>query len=107
MRVVFCSVPVGEAKGLARKIIEARVAACVQIVPQVQSVYHWKGDVCEDEEALLLIKTDASVLQELTTLIKQAHSYSVPEIVSVAIEDGEGNLDYLQWLRQEVGQTQK
>lgn len=102
MRMVLCSTKVEEAGVLARALVQKHLAACVQVIPRIQSVYRWEGELCEDEEALLLIKTDVSKLEELTATLKELHSYSVPEILSIAIAPDEGNQDYLSWLLQEV-----
>lgn len=102
MRVVLCSCPQDAASDLARKVVEARLAACVQVIPQIESHYWWEGKVCSDAEALLVLKTDESVVGSLTSFLKEQHSYSVPEVVSLTILPDEGNLDYLSWLQQEV-----
>lgn len=107
MRIVMCSCPVDEASTLAGLIVEKRLAACVQVVPTISSVYWWEGKVCRDEESLLLCKTDASVVESLTALICEAHSYDVPEVISVAIEEQEGNQDYLRWLRDVCGTSEQ
>ncbi len=84
-----------EASSLAKKLVEAKLAACVQL-SQIESVYVWKGNACEDEEIKLLIKTRRELYPELEAFIKANHSYQVPEIIMVAIEDGLGA--YLDWV---------
>lgn len=102
MRVVLCSCSPVAARDLARKVVEARLAACVQVIPQIESHYWWEGKVCSDEESLLVLKTDASVVDQLTDFLKEHHSYDVPEVVSLTILPDEGNSEYLSWLRNEV-----
>jgi periplasmic divalent cation tolerance protein len=69
----------------------------------VTSVYRWEGAIAEDRESLLVIKTTAELVGEATLLVKQIHAYSVPEVIALALADGEGNADYLSWLRESVG----
>ncbi len=74
-----------EAKKIARTLVEEKRAACVNILPSIHSIYWWEGKICEDEEWLLLIKTDT--FEKVAKRIEELHSYEVPEIVSVKIED--------------------
>jgi periplasmic divalent cation tolerance protein len=84
---------------LARKIIDARLAACVQRMP-IQSTYWWEGKVENADEVLLLSKTRASLAGKLTSFIKANHSYDVPEVIVTPIVGG--NADYLDWLGETV-----
>jgi periplasmic divalent cation tolerance protein len=83
------------ANDLAQSIVNARLAACVQI-QSVQSVYRWKGEVCSEPEWLLAIKTSDGRYAELEQHIRANHSYEMPEIVRVAIAGG--SRDYLAWV---------
>lgn len=85
-----------EAQRLARLLVEERLAACVQTVPQVRSVYRWRGAVEESEEWLLLAKSRRGLFGELQRRLRAAHSYELPEIIAVAVVDGEP--DYLAWM---------
>ena len=76
----------GQAEVLAEKIVEAKLAACVQVLPQMTSVYIWEGKMQHAPEHLLLIKTLAEKYDELEAFIRENHSYSVPEIVAVRSE---------------------
>ena len=85
-----------EARRIARLLVKEKMAACVNIVPGVDSLFRWKGKINSAHEALLLVKTRASLLPEITSLVKEAHSYEVPEIIALPIIDG--SEDYLTWL---------
>src|SRR5256885_11136889 len=85
-----------EARKIARELIERRLAACVNIVPQVESIYRWKGKVESAREWLLVIKTTAGQFEKVRDAIRELHSYDLPECVAVAIEDG--SPEYLRWL---------
>lgn len=87
MLIVFTTTPnIEEAEALAHKIVEAKLAACVQILPQMQSIYVWEGEVQNDSEHLLLIKTLPEKYSILENFIKGNHSYEVPEIVAITAE---------------------
>ena len=86
-----------EAEMLAKKIIEAKLAACVQILPKIKSFYFWKDKIEEDAEYLLLIKTLEDNFTELETFINKNHSYDVPEIV--ALEAKDVSESYLDWIK--------
>lgn len=86
---------------LAAKIVEAKLAACVQIMPQMTSVYLWKGLVTKDDEHLMLIKTLPAAFDELSALITANHTYEVPEIV--AIDAGKVSRPYLNWMEEVLG----
>ena len=103
MRVVLCTCPPDEARDLAKQLVDERLIACANIVPGVTSVYRWEGKVCEDSESLLVMKTTAEQLAELTDRIRSLHSYEVPEVIALPLAPGEGNPDYLRWLIGQVG----
>ncbi len=97
MIVVLTTTPnAEEAENLARKIIAAKLAACVQVLPQMKSFYFWENEVQNDSENLLLIKTLDEKFIELKEFIKKNHSYDVPEIVALRAEDVAES--YLKWL---------
>lgn len=98
MLIVFTTTPNSEeAETLARKIVEAKLAACVQVLPEMKSFYFWENEVRKDSENLLLIKTSEEKYDELENFIKANHSYDVPEIVAVSSE--KVSEDYLNWMR--------
>ena len=86
-----------EAERLARKIIEAKLAACVQVLPTMKSFYFWESAVQNDAENLLLIKTLPEKYDELETFIRAHHSYEVPEII--ALEAEKASAAYLKWMK--------
>jgi periplasmic divalent cation tolerance protein len=89
-----------EAHKIAELLLTKRKAACVNIVPKVDSSFWWQGKLDSARESLLIIKTRASLLPEIIELIKSAHSYEVPEIIALHIIGG--NEDYLKWIDGEV-----
>jgi len=89
-----------EAHKIARHLVERRLAACVNIVPHVNSVYRWLDKVEESQECLLIVKTTAEAFGQVRHAIADLHSYDLPECICLAIEDG--SQDYLQWLAESV-----
>jgi len=97
MLIVFTTVSnIEEAENLAEKIVDAKLAACVQILPQIKSFYFWQGEVQKDSEHLLLIKTLEEKYAALETFIRENHSYDVPEIVAISAENVSDG--YLKWM---------
>jgi periplasmic divalent cation tolerance protein len=89
-----------EAQTIARALVERRLAACVNIVPQVESIYRWQGKVESATEWLLIIKTEIELFPQLRAAIQELHSYEVPECIMLEITDGSG--PYLQWIKENV-----
>lgn len=101
MLIVMTSIlSADEAEALALKIIEARLAACVQILPQIKSIYVWNGKVERADESLLLIKTLEDKFDALQTFIAANHNYDIPEIVALKTE--EVSSLYLGWLSESL-----
>lgn len=100
--IVYVTTPNEEsAKKIAKAIISHKLAACVNILPQVLSIYEWEGSVNEDSELLLMIKTTTANVDQLTKFVRENHPYSVAEVISVKIENG--NPPYLDWVTKSVG----
>jgi periplasmic divalent cation tolerance protein len=89
-----------EARKIAHHLVENHLAACVNILPQISSVYWWQGNVEEAAEWLLIIKTTAAAFDKLRQTIAELHSYDLPECVALAIEDG--SPEYLKWIGESV-----
>ena len=89
-----------EAQRIAGVLVKERKAACVNIVPRVSSLFWWQDKVESAQESLLIVKTKASVLDEVVRLVREHHSYDVPEIIALPIIGG--NRDYLEWIGKEV-----
>jgi periplasmic divalent cation tolerance protein len=83
------------AKVIARLLTEQKLAACVQLFP-IESIYTWKGELCEENEIILLIKSKPSLFEKIKIAIKENHKYEVPEIIQIPITDGLP--DYLKWI---------
>ena len=98
--VITTAETLDDGERLARLLVEAELAACVQVLPQITSVYRWQGKVEQTGETLLLIKTTRAAYAELEAAIKQNHSYQTPEIVALPIEVGAA--EYLNWLKVSV-----
>jgi periplasmic divalent cation tolerance protein len=90
-----------DAAGLARTLVEERLAACVNVLPGVTSVYRWQGSVEQDEEQLLVIKTTSSLVEALQVRFRALHPYEVPEFLVVPVSGG--SEAYLGWLCGSVG----
>jgi len=95
--VMFCTAPQGEtAKKIADHLVNNKFAACVNIIPGIQSIYTWKGSVCSENESLLFIKTKKVLIEKVKIEILSMHPYEVPEIIAVDIQDGLE--EYLKWI---------
>jgi periplasmic divalent cation tolerance protein len=89
-----------EARKIAHTLIERRLAACVNIVPQIESVYRWQGKVETAAEWMLVIKTTAGMFAHLRDALHELHSYETPECIAIEIEDG--SAAYLEWIGESV-----
>jgi len=89
-----------EGRRIADALVGQRKAACVNIIPKVNSLFRWKGTMEEAEESLLLVKTRAELFPEVVSLVRSMHSYEVPEIVALPIV--QGNPAYLAWVKEET-----
>ena len=89
-----------EAKKIGHALVEARLAACANVIDGMESVYWWQGKLTEDREAVLIVKTRADLVAAVTARVKTLHSYTVPCVVALPILDG--NPDYLDWVAAET-----
>ncbi|MCL6606996.1 MAG: divalent-cation tolerance protein CutA [Geminicoccaceae bacterium] len=103
MELVWCYVTCAsseEALAIGRAVVEARLAACANVLPGLTSVYYWQGRIETGSETALVLKTRADLLDALTAKVRTLHSYSVPCVVALPIRGG--NADYLAWLASET-----
>lgn len=100
--LVLCSAPPGDAERLSRLLLERRLAACVNILPAVVSLYWWEGAIERADESLMLIKTRSDRLDELTAALTAAHPYDVPEVLVIATMPEAGNPLYRAWVLAEA-----
>lgn len=100
VQVTTTTANAAEAEGIATALVALRLAACVQIIPQLQSVYRWRDKVERAEECLCLLKTRRSLLPQVEVEIHRRHSYECPEFIAVPIEAG--SLAYLAWLDEQL-----
>jgi periplasmic divalent cation tolerance protein len=101
LQIVLCTTPDrGAAELIANTLVAEKLAACVNILPGVTSVYRWQGAIEQSEELLLVIKTSQTVWPMLEAQIQALHPYELPEIVAVPIKTGEA--EYIQWLENSI-----
>ncbi|MGB9936202.1 MAG: divalent-cation tolerance protein CutA [Methanobacterium sp.] len=89
-----------ESENIGRTLVEKRLAACVNILPSIESIYLWKGEIEEDNESLLIAKTKADNIDKIIKRVKEIHSYETPAILAIPII--EGSKDYLDYLESEM-----
>jgi periplasmic divalent cation tolerance protein len=89
-----------EAEKIARLLLEKKKAACVNVIPRVNSRFWWQGKLDSAQESLLIIKTRADLMPDLVDMVKKSHSYTIPEIVALPIVAG--SEDYLHWIDRET-----
>lgn len=99
--LVYCTVAgLHEARTIAKEIVGQHLAACCNIVPHIQSVFLWKGEVVQETEILLLIKTTSEKFKMLEKKITELHSYEIPEIISTEIHSA--NAPFAEWVKKSV-----
>lgn len=89
-----------KAEEIARKLLDARLAACIQIIGPIRSMYWWKEEIEDSHEWICLVKTKAEIYNEVERMIKDIHSYEVPEIIAIPVTHGYDK--YLKWLTTEL-----
>ena len=85
-----------EAASIGRALVEEGLAACANIIPQIRSIYRWKGEVQDEGEALIIIKSREDLFERIRSRVKELHSYEVPEITAIKLD--KGDQAYLQWI---------
>jgi periplasmic divalent cation tolerance protein len=98
--VLVTAVNQGEAVKIGKKVVAAKLAACVSIIPGIQSIYRWKGKVVKEQEALLIMKSTKKCYRALERAVKTMHTYETPEIIALPIEAGFGR--YIEWVHSET-----
>jgi periplasmic divalent cation tolerance protein len=96
---ILCLVTIDDsdrAEYIARILVEKRLTACVNILPRVRSIYSWKGEVCDESEKLMIMKTKGHLFERLQKEIRELHPYEVPEIIALNIDHGLP--EYLRWI---------
>lgn len=97
--VIFITAPSeDEAAQIARTLVEARLAACVNIVRNIRSIYTWQGNIEDASEVLMIVKSRNKLLTTLSAKVRELHSYELPEIIALPITGG--SEDYLNWIRE-------
>ena len=89
-----------EATLIGKKLVGEEFAACVNIIPNIRSIYVWKGELCDDGEVLLIIKSRKSHIDKIVKRVKDLHSYQVPEVIALPII--QGSEDYLSWMEESL-----
>lgn len=91
---------ISEAKKIGRALVENKLVACSNIVSPIHSIYCWQGKVCEDKEALIILKTKKKLFKQVEKRVKELHSYEVPEIIAIPVTEGSDK--YLSWVKSET-----
>ncbi|MDD1693541.1 MAG: divalent-cation tolerance protein CutA [Methanoregula sp.] len=97
--VIYSTVPPSRSTDLAQRLLEKKLVACVNVMP-VRSLYRWKGESCDDEEHLLIIKTRKDLVDTVIRALRDMHPYEVPEIIALPVIAG--HLPYIGWVHEET-----
>jgi periplasmic divalent cation tolerance protein len=98
--IYITTASVNEAKKIGRALVEEKLAACSNIISPIRSIYSWQGKICDDKEALMVLKTRKKLFNQIVKRVEKLHSYDVPEIIAMPII--EGSSKYLSWLNEET-----
>ncbi|MCS7073957.1 MAG: divalent cation tolerance protein CutA [Bacteroidia bacterium] len=100
-RLIYCTVPnVETANQIGKIVVSEKLAACCNVIPQIESCYWWDGKLTEDKECVLILKTHEYLFSRIVTRISELHPYQCPCILEIPITDG--NVEYLQWLESQL-----
>ena len=91
---------ISESKEIAKKLLEKKLVCCVNIIPSVESMYLWKGEIEEDSESIMVVKTKSKLVKEVINLVEGVHSYETPCILEITVNNGSNN--YLKWMETEL-----
>ncbi|MEI8377894.1 MAG: divalent-cation tolerance protein CutA [bacterium] len=101
MKIILSTTPnIDKAKTIAKALVETKLAACINIVPKVISIYEWENAIQNDEEAMMIIKTSDEMAEKAKNKILELHAYTLPEVIFIDINDG--NKDYIDWVSNQV-----
>ena len=92
-----------EARSIGEILVNRKLCACVNILDGMESMYFWEGEVQSGKECILIVKTTSVYVEEVTSAILEHHSYEVPCVISLPFSETEGNSEYLQWIKNSVG----
>jgi periplasmic divalent cation tolerance protein len=99
--IVYCTMPAGDVPTrIARTVVDEQLAACVNLLPGVASIYRWQGEVQQDDEVLAIIKTTASGFDALRSRLVELHPYDCPEVIATTVTAG--HAPYLEWVAESV-----
>lgn len=105
MHIVLCNCAPDQAEALASAMVDERLAACVNVVAGVRSVYRWEGKVQRDTESTLILKTSEEAVSRLVARLQALHAYDTPEVLVLPVDVGLSSARYVQWVRSETGGT--
>ena len=91
---------ISEAKKIGHTLVEEKLVACSNIISPIHSIYNWQGKICDDKEALMILKTKKKLFKQIVKRVEELHSYDVPEIIAMPII--EGSSKYLSWINEET-----
>lgn len=99
--VIYCTVPnKKEGVEIAKVLLEQKLVACVNITDKIESIFSWDGKICEEKEALMMIKTKKELFSQINHTIQKLHSYNVPEVIALPIVQADET--YLKWIEHET-----
>lgn len=99
--VIYCTVPNrNEGREIARALVKHKIVACVNIIDKIESIFLWDGELTEEKEAMMIIKTKKDMFENVNSVIQKLHSYNVPEVIAMPIIEADDT--YLKWIDHEV-----
>ena len=98
IHLLISNTPPDQARSLAQALVKRKLAACVNIIPQIQSVYEWEGELCEEQESTLLIKVSSEQRDLCCKVLSELRPYDVPEVICIAVEEAGSLPAYLNWV---------